>query len=278
MSPLPRPLVALGRTLAARLPAPAANFIKERYRRHLLRGALRAEALNDPAVMRRWGVDAVPPPDMRLRVHGASDLESFLAMGQSNYQALIEGLQRAGRGVTSDSKVLDFGCGPGRTLRWWAAHPARPKLYGTDIDAETLDWAGNNLPVEAHRNGPLPPLPFGDGFFDVIYSISVFTHLDEQYQDAWLTELKRVLKRDGVALLTVRSDLDNARLPLALQQQVRQRGIVFHVDGLSEQFFPEFYQSTYHSAGYIERHWGALFKILGRIPMGYVDLLVMTRR
>ncbi len=275
MSPLPRPLVALGRALAARLPAPAADYIKERYRRHLLRRALRAEALKDPAVMRQWGIAAAPPPDLRLRVHGAMDLESFLSMGKSNYEALVEGLKLAGRAMASDSKVLDFGCGPGRTLRWWAAHPAHPKLYGTDIDAETLAWARKNLPVETYRNDPLPPLPFADGLFDVIYSISVFTHLDEQYQDRWLAELKRVLKDNGVALLTVRSDLDNTRLPPVLQQQVKDRGILFHVDGLSAPFFPEFYQSTYHSADYIERHWGARFRILGKIPMGYVDLLVM---
>jgi cyclopropane fatty-acyl-phospholipid synthase-like methyltransferase len=173
--------------------------------------------------------------------------------------------------------VLDFGCGSGRTLRWWAQHPQRPLLHGTDIDRAALRWVRRHLPVETCRNDPLPPLQYADGSFDVIYSISVFTHLDERYQDAWLAELKRVLKRDGVALMTVRSELDNARLPLALQEQVRQRGIVFHVDGLSEQFFPEFYQSTYHSADYIERHWGGLFRILGKIPMGYVDLLVMTR-
>ena len=46
-------------------------------------------------------------------------------------------------------------------------------------------------------------LPFEDESFDLVYSVSVFSHLDEALGDQWLRELRRVLRAGGVALLTV---------------------------------------------------------------------------
>jgi ubiquinone/menaquinone biosynthesis C-methylase UbiE len=49
------------------------------------------------------------------------------------------------------------------------------------------------LPVRALRaNGQNPPLPFPDDHFDLVFSSSVFTHIDEHAQDLWLAELRRV--------------------------------------------------------------------------------------
>jgi SAM-dependent methyltransferase len=277
-NPTPKLFVERGRAIAHRLPRLASDFIKHVYGRIRLRHQLRSAAAADPEVMRKWGIDAVPPPELRMRVHGAADLESFLATGKWNYESLLAGLDLAQRPIDATSRVLDFGCGSGRTLRWWVNHPARPILYGTDVDRETAQWVRDNLAVETHVNEPLPPLPFPNEHFDVLYAISVFTHLDEQYQDAWLAELKRVLRKDGVALLTVRSQEDIASRSLALQEQIQRDGIVFEYDWMTAQFFPDFYQVTYHSADYIERHWGAFFRIIGRITTGYVELLVLTKR
>ena len=120
--------------------------------------------------------------------------------------------------------VLDFGCGCGRTLQWWLRQPHPPELYGTDVDAETVAWVKANLPVHAGTNAPTPPLAYADGLFDVVYSISVFTHLDATFQDAWLRELERVLKPGGLALFSVRSPMDSATLPPPLRAEMDRRG------------------------------------------------------
>ena len=46
-------------------------------------------------------------------------------------------------------------------------------------------------------------MDFPDAYFDLIFNHSVFTHLDENYQDAWLAELERVTKPGGVLVLSV---------------------------------------------------------------------------
>ena len=48
--------------------------------------------------------------------------------------------------------------------------------------------------VSVRFNQPLPPLDYPDATFDLIFNHSVFTHIDEQYQDAWLAELLRYLE------------------------------------------------------------------------------------
>ena len=47
-------------------------------------------------------------------------------------------------------------------------------------------------------NNALPPLLFPDCAFDLVFAISVFTHLDEQYQLAWLAELRRVAQPGAI--------------------------------------------------------------------------------
>ena len=43
-------------------------------------------------------------------------------------------------------------------------------------------------------NGSLPPLNISDHSVDVLYCVSVFTHLSENQHNAWLKEILRVLK------------------------------------------------------------------------------------
>jgi hypothetical protein len=51
-------------------------------------------------------------------------------------------------------------------------------------------------------SGLKPPLPFPEAHFDVVYATSVLTHLLFETQYLWMAEIWRILKPDGVAILT----------------------------------------------------------------------------
>src|SRR5204863_340186 len=89
-------------------------------------------------------------------------------------------------------RVLDFGCGAGRTLRHLLDTGA--ELHGCDVHGPSVDWLAEHLwpPLRVHRSGERPPLPYADGTFDLVYALSVFTHLVDTW-DEWLAELRRVL-------------------------------------------------------------------------------------
>src|SRR6185295_9883288 len=64
-----------------------------------------------------------------------------------------------------------------------------------------------NLPGIDFEVGPLfPPTIFPDGAFDLVYGVSVMTHLTRDVQIMWLREIKRILAPDGLALLTFAGD------------------------------------------------------------------------
>src|ERR1043165_8053538 len=49
----------------------------------------------------------------------------------------------------------------------------------------------------------MSPLPYKDQMFDLIYSLSVFTHLSENHASQWLSEMNRVLKPGGILIITI---------------------------------------------------------------------------
>jgi SAM-dependent methyltransferase len=102
--------------------------------------------------------------------------------------------------------ILDFGCGCGRVARWWRDLDG-PRIVGCDYDGRLVEWCESSLPfMEAKTNASLPPLPFRDASFDLVYAISLLTHLPEDRQGPWLRDVRRLLKPGGMFLFTVHGE------------------------------------------------------------------------
>lgn len=117
-----------------------------------------------------------------------------------------------------DLKILDWGCGPGRIIRQLPEVVGNGcSYYGTDYNKGSIDWCKANLPgIEFNHNGIEAKLPYADHSFDVIYGISIFTHLSEKMHHDWYKELYRVLKPDGVMFLTTHGN--NFKVKLSAQE------------------------------------------------------------
>jgi SAM-dependent methyltransferase len=150
----------------------------------------------------------LPPPQLRFLVSGRSDTDGadFLSVGRGCAAGVLGSLQRASVSLESLRAVLDFGCGCGRVIRHLAPLSGA-RFYGTDYNLRLVLWCRRNLPF-AHfgLNGVRPPLPYPDRSFDFIYAFSVFTHLPEDLQRAWLFELGRVLAPGGHLLITTHGE------------------------------------------------------------------------
>ncbi|MDP3912519.1 MAG: class I SAM-dependent methyltransferase [Bacteroidota bacterium] len=107
-----------------------------------------------------------------------------------------------------DKKILDWGCGPGRIIRHLPAVIGNGcEYFGTDYNAKTIDWCTKNLPdISFNKNSLKADLPYPNEFFDMIYGISIFTHLSEQLHHDWYNELLRILKPGGIMFLTTQGD------------------------------------------------------------------------
>jgi SAM-dependent methyltransferase len=146
---------------------------------------------------------AVPPRRLRART-GAPGIREFVDGGREAARELAGALESAGRSVEEVSSVLDFGSGSGRVLPHIARLASTARCTGSDVDPSAIEWARGHHPEYRWAVGRFdPPLPFAGESFDLVYSISVFSHLDELRQDRWLSEIERVLAPGGLALLSV---------------------------------------------------------------------------
>jgi SAM-dependent methyltransferase len=159
-------------------------------------------------------------------------------------------------------------------------HPTA-RLYGSDIDAEAIGWAQENLRDvgEFRVNRPEPPLPFADEQFDLVYSISIFTHLPEEMQWPMLHELRRILKPGGV-LLTTKLDPAAYDLPPEVSAAGARDGFAYWGDADATDGLPGFYRLAYHTREYVEREWGRYFEVLhvGSHDLNNTQDAVLLRR
>ncbi|HKP89120.1 MAG TPA: class I SAM-dependent methyltransferase [Thermoleophilaceae bacterium] len=168
------------------------------------------------APMRRGGEYAglpMPPARLRVMVDSGGDPQRFHRVGALNRDTILRTLERAGTEIASLGSILDFGCGCGRVARHWANLDG-PELHGCDYNPELVDWCRANLEfMEARVNGLEPPLPYESASFDLVYAISVLTHLTEPLATAWLDELARVVRPGGLLLVTTHGKLHRDGIP-----------------------------------------------------------------
>jgi len=106
--------------------------------------------------------------------------------------------------ILPNSRVLDFGCGWGRYARFFMKDVRRSHIFGVDIDPDILDICRQTeVPGNFHLIDHYGKLPFEDSYFDFVTAYSVFTHLPENLADHWIKEISRVMKPNGLFVLTL---------------------------------------------------------------------------
>ena len=150
---------------------------------------------------KRWNLP-IPPKELMF-VFSESE-EYYLNSGEVQISILQETLEKAGYFIQSGSRILDFGCASGRMIRHLEQFSENCEIWGTDISGDCITWCQQYLspPFNFFMATTHPHLPFADGYFDLVYAGSVFTHIDD-LADAWFLELRRILKPGGMAYVTI---------------------------------------------------------------------------
>lgn len=143
----------------------------------------------------------IPPQDLWLG-YGRNSQEYL--HGKVQVEKMIAILKADGFDISTMKRVMDFGCGAGRMVRWLKQYSDKAEIWGIDISADHITWAINNLspPFSFATTTTVPHLPFEEKYFDLIYAGSVFTHIDDLVE-AWLLELRRILRTGGCAYITI---------------------------------------------------------------------------
>jgi SAM-dependent methyltransferase len=169
----------------------------------------------------------LPLPPEKLRFMSEND-EQLIQVGDE-----LAGLLTSS-GLTDTSSVLDVGCGYGRlALGLLHSTDYRGPYLGFDIQSRSIDWCSSAItPVfpsmrfvhldvrndRYNRKGTIDPtsmsFPARSASIDACALISVFTHFYRPDIERYLSEIRRVLKPGGFAVITWFL-FDDARLPAA---------------------------------------------------------------
>ena len=147
---------------------------------------------------------AMPDENTQARFTGLKGDDTMIRAFHS--YALIKQLgEKYQRRISSLECILDFGCGWGRTIRFFLKDLEPSRIWGFDCLSGIIDVCRQtNKWCNFRVVDPLPPTRFPDQMFDLIYSYSVFSHLSEDAHKKWLLEFNRILKPGGLLIATTR--------------------------------------------------------------------------
>lgn len=106
--------------------------------------------------------------------------------------------------IVQNKVVLDIACGSGYGTQTIAQ--TAKKVYGVDVDQDAIAYAQANY-AQANTEfilGSAIDIPLADNSVDVVVSFETLEHIDDYRK--FMAEIKRVLKNDGLLVLSTPND------------------------------------------------------------------------
>jgi SAM-dependent methyltransferase len=235
----------------------------------------------------------LPSIENITRVSGPkADQLTFLVGGLTTFNQIAAiGRYYSGVGILELETVVDWGVGCGRVMRHLleqreSTRTGSQTIVGVDIDETNVKWCQDNLSSLSRDVRfnllSLKGFDLPTSSVDLLFGMSIFTHLSEHHQHIWLSEIRRILKPGAIAILTVHGEANWSRRPDLIALPFVQKFGFF--DGISDSAIGEdrsdYYRATFHSRPYILMYWSMYFEILDFIVMaaGFNQDYVVVRR
>jgi len=131
---------------------------------------------------------------MNKVTRGSGVLENILA--QQRIKIAIKNIPESSR----KGKILDVGCGKGAFLLKTINFKYK---FGIDLNVNLKDFKSKpNFKLIQHDIRKIKDLNFKKDFFDVITILAVIEHIYENETIVLLKELRKILKKNGILILT----------------------------------------------------------------------------
>jgi SAM-dependent methyltransferase len=245
-------------------------------------------------------VSPIPPLELR-RITAAPDAEGFLWTGLADLARFFEIYERLGpKPPGRKRRILDFGCGCGRMTRYLNIIDD-VEAYGLDVNPDLVGWCQENLNrVRTVLTCERPPMPLPDELFDLVYSLSIFTHLTEERSRQWLDDIARVMVPGGVLIVSTHGypaleiirgssvhqgmfEMDERATGELIARLERERFVFtpYRSEVLEVAKAGADYGLSFIDDQYVSSHWNTSeFQVLEHVPgglRGWQDLVVLRR-
>ena len=251
-------------------------------------------------------IDFKVPPNSSMRESSSTNIRHYYESGLTTTLPIVTAAYIEGLDLRQPAEVLDFGCGVGRQLLQLARRYPKLNLHACDVNGRSIAYLKRAYPkIDSYANEFSPPLKFSEAQFDLVLSVSIFSHLSIKDNPIWLKELARVTRPGGLCCLTILGSHAmglHARAsggPSASDQRklLEEQGFLFQNyerpdfqraaadlwdKGNTLQLIKEEYSNTYLSERFIRENWDTGdFELRQFIP-GIIDqqqdLVVLKRR
>jgi SAM-dependent methyltransferase len=140
--------------------------------------------------------------DFMLVSTNQAHVECYLQGAVQFVDILERSCREAGRDPASLADVLEVGCGYGRIVRELRKRMPAARLHVSDVIDEAAKFTAAEFGVQKMPTLERAGRDF-DGRFDLVYLLSVYTHLRRDMVADNLRRVAAVLKPGGVAVMTV---------------------------------------------------------------------------
>ncbi len=200
--------------------------------------------------------------DTMLQDDTPEGIRLYLRAASSAVDNLAAALDRAGKTFDDVVSCLDFGCGYGRVLRLLRQRIPPQRITGCDVDPRGVGFCAAEFGVR-----PLlsrwRPAEIRLGSYDLVWSGSVFTHLEAAAGDALFAGLAESLLPGGLLVFSIHGQysLDGlehfyggawAGEAGEIRREVAERGVSFRPYDASFGRFPIPYGMTWHAREHFE--------------------------
>ncbi|MEO8661440.1 MAG: class I SAM-dependent methyltransferase, partial [Bryobacteraceae bacterium] len=155
-------------------------------------------------------VDEVHYNDFMLNSTSSQDVARYVD-GTTNFIQILEhAMELCGRDLGSASGILEIGCGYGRIVRALPEKITPDRIYVCDVIEEASDFCAREFGVRK-ANGDEIGTTLRE-CFDVVYLLSVFTHLDEEHITQLWQKITQSLRPGGILVLTLHGPSSAAQM------------------------------------------------------------------
>jgi len=166
------------------------------------------------------------PPNRDLFETFKLNYELFFKDGQIAAKEIITYYHLYSSTQNDKTYVLDWGCGVGRVIQYIPTILKDAIFYGADINKERIEWNRSHIPSILFDVIEYKHLPYPSSFFNLIYGISVFTHIHSTEQLFWIKELKRIMQLGAVAIISTHGNHYYNHLSTKEQQSISTNGSI----------------------------------------------------
>lgn len=174
-------------------------------------------------------------------------IRDYLADGWRTLNELYKVLDDNGHPLKTCQSFLEFACGHGRFTRHLVKQLPPHTLHVSDVVPGSVDFLQQQMGVGGFYSASAPSelKPIRD--YEVIFVLSLFSHLPESTWGSWLQTLYSVLEPGGVLIFSTHGE----KAAATLSTQVPENGFLFVPASESTALPGEEYGSTFTTEGYV---------------------------